>query len=35
VNAISSIIIIISMGVVLLFARLYRFGGVPADGGGR
>ena len=31
----SSIIIVISMGVVLLFARLYRFGGEPGDGGRR
>ena len=29
VNAVSSIIIVVSMGVVLLFARLYRFGGEP------
>ena len=35
VNAVSSIIIAISMGIVLLFARLYRFGGVSAHGGGR
>ena len=35
INAISSIIIVISMGVVLLFARLYRFGGLPADRGAR
>ena len=33
VNAVSSIIIVVSMGVVLLFARLYRFGGEPAGGG--
>ena len=35
INAISSIIIVISMGIVLLFARLYRFGGVSDDGGAR
>ena len=35
VNAVSSIIIAISMGVVLLFARLYRFGGVSARGDAR
>ena len=35
VNAVSSIIIVVSMGVVLLFARLYRFGGVSSEGGGR
>ena len=35
INAISSIIIVISMGIVLLFARLYRFGGVSDDGGVR
>ena len=33
VNAVSSIIIVVSMGVVLLFARLYRFGGEPRAGG--
>ena len=27
INAISSIIILVSMGLMLLFARLYRFGG--------
>ena len=32
VNAVSSIIIVVSMGVVLLFARLYRFGGEPGEG---
>ena len=35
VNAVSSIIIVVSMGVVLLFARLYRFGGEPRVGGGQ
>ncbi len=28
INAVSSIIIVVSMGVLVLFARLYRFGGV-------
>ena len=32
VNAVSSIIIVVSMGVVLLFARLYRFGGETGEG---
>ena len=32
VNAVSSIIIVVSMGMVLLFARLYRFGGETAEG---
>ena len=27
INAISTIIILVSMGIMLLFARLYRFGG--------
>ena len=35
VNAVSSIIIVVSMGLVLLFARLYRFGGDPGEGGRR
>jgi len=35
VNAVSSIIIVVSMGVVLLFARLYRFGGEPRVDGGQ
>ena len=35
VNAVSSIIIVVSMGVVLLFARLYRFGGEPGEGARR
>ena len=35
VNAVSSIIIVVSMGLVLLFARLYRFGGEPGEGGRR
>ena len=35
VNAVSSIIIVVSMGVVLLFARLYRFGGESRVGGGQ
>ena len=35
VNAVSSIIIVVSMGVVLLFARLYRFGGESRAGGGQ
>ena len=35
VNAVSSIIIVVSMGVVLLFARLYRFGGEPGESGRR
>ena len=32
VNAVSSIIIVVSMGLVLLFARLYRFGGESGEG---
>ena len=35
VNAVSSIIIVVSMGVVLLFARLYRFGGESGEGARR
>ena len=35
VNAVSSIIIVVSMGVVLLFARLYRFGGEAGEGARR
>ena len=35
VNAVSSIIIVVSMGVVLLFARLYRFGGETGEGARR